>query len=92
MENATQNQQIADAVGKPIARGPWYSASIAVNKARRSVSCTFPVSGPQGDGLLKFKAVRVGGDVATSVFRLLTFPTELNWILDGLIMLRVTPQ
>ena len=61
MENATQNQQIADAVGKPIARGPWYSASIAVNKARRSVSCTFPVSGPQGDGLLKFKAVRVGG-------------------------------
>ncbi|KAE8791063.1 hypothetical protein D1007_34503 [Hordeum vulgare] len=60
MEKATQNKQVASAMGEPIKRGPWYSASIAVNRARRSVSCTFPVSGPQGDGLLKFKAVRLG--------------------------------
>ncbi|VAH24344.1 hypothetical protein VPH35_017861 [Triticum aestivum] len=60
MEKATKNQQVASAIGEPITRGPWYSASIAVNRARRSVSCTFPVSGPQGDGLLKFKAVRLG--------------------------------
>ncbi|XP_044969038.1 formin-binding protein 4-like [Hordeum vulgare subsp. vulgare] len=60
MEKATQNKQVASAMGEPIKRGPWYSVSIAVNRARRSVSCTFPVSGPQGDGLLKFKAVRLG--------------------------------
>ncbi|KQJ81528.1 uncharacterized protein LOC100844336 [Brachypodium distachyon] len=60
MEKATQNQQIVSAIGMPITRGAWYSASIAVNHARNSVSCTFPVSGPQGDGLLKLKAVRLG--------------------------------
>uniref|UniRef100_A0ACD5UW52 Uncharacterized protein n=1 Tax=Avena sativa TaxID=4498 RepID=A0ACD5UW52_AVESA len=70
MEKATQNQQIADAIGKPIARGPWYSASIAVNHARRSVSCTFPVSGPQGAGLLKFKAVRSGDESWFSFLKL----------------------
>ncbi|KAK3145317.1 hypothetical protein QOZ80_4AG0327190 [Eleusine coracana subsp. coracana] len=62
IEKATQNQQIVDAIGVPIVRGPWYSASIAVNHARHSVSCTFPVSGPQGNGLLKFKAVRLGDE------------------------------
>jgi hypothetical protein len=61
IEKATQNQQIVNAIGKPIMRGPWYSASIAVNHAKHSVSCTFPVSGPQGNGLLKLKAVRLGG-------------------------------
>ncbi|XP_040379386.1 uncharacterized protein LOC102710553 [Oryza brachyantha] len=60
IERASQNQQIANAIGTPIVRGPWYSASIAVNQARHSVSCTFPVSAPQGNGLLKFKAVRLG--------------------------------
>ncbi|OEL21921.1 hypothetical protein BAE44_0017060 [Dichanthelium oligosanthes] len=62
IEKATQNQQIVNAIGKPIVRGPWYSASIAVNHARHSVSCTFPVSAPQGSGLLKFKAVRLGDE------------------------------
>ncbi|CAN6242464.1 unnamed protein product [Urochloa humidicola] len=62
IEKATQNQQIVNAIGKPIVRGPWYSASIAVNHAKHSVSCTFPVSAPQGSGLLKFKAVRLGDE------------------------------
>ncbi|RLM64553.1 uncharacterized protein C2845_PM16G01180 [Panicum miliaceum] len=62
IDKATQNQQIVNAIGKPIVRGPWYSASIAVNHARHSVSCTFPVSAPQGSGLLKFKAVRLGDE------------------------------
>uniref|UniRef100_A0A8I6XLF8 Uncharacterized protein n=1 Tax=Hordeum vulgare subsp. vulgare TaxID=112509 RepID=A0A8I6XLF8_HORVV len=61
MEKATQNKLVAGATSEPIARGPWYSAFIIVNHAKRSVSCTFPVSGPQGDGLLKFKVVRLGG-------------------------------
>ncbi|KAG8083257.1 hypothetical protein GUJ93_ZPchr0015g6998 [Zizania palustris] len=61
IEKASQNQQIVNAIGTPIVRGPWYSASIAVNHTRHSVSCTFPVSAPQGNGLLKFKAVRLGG-------------------------------
>jgi len=55
------NQQIVNAIGKPIVRGPWYSASIAVNHVKHSASCTFPVSGPQGNGLLKLKAMRLGG-------------------------------
>ncbi|KAF0891596.1 hypothetical protein E2562_010585 [Oryza meyeriana var. granulata] len=63
IEKASQNQQIVNAIGTPIVRGPWYSASIAVNHVRHSVSCTFPVSAPQGNGLLKFKAVRLGGVV-----------------------------
>ncbi|XP_044947746.1 BEN domain-containing protein 4-like [Hordeum vulgare subsp. vulgare] len=67
MEKATQNKQGASAMGEPITRGPWYSTSIVINRAKRSVSCTFPVSGPEGDGLLKFKVVRLGG-----VYRLTT--------------------
>ncbi|XP_051186875.1 uncharacterized protein [Lolium perenne] len=62
MEKATQNQHIVSAMGEPITRGPWYSASIAVNHAGHSVSCTLPVLGPQGEGLLKFKAVRLGDE------------------------------
>ncbi|XP_052154333.1 uncharacterized protein LOC127772343 [Oryza glaberrima] len=62
IEKASQNQQIVNAIGAPIVRGPWYSTSIAVNHARHSVSCTFPVSAPQGNGLLKFKAVRSGDE------------------------------
>ncbi|KAI4984913.1 hypothetical protein ZWY2020_017543 [Hordeum vulgare] len=67
MEKATQNKQGASAMGEPITRGPWYSTSIVINREKRSVSCTFPVSGPEGDGLLKFKVVRLGG-----VYRLTT--------------------
>ncbi|KAI4993919.1 hypothetical protein ZWY2020_008232 [Hordeum vulgare] len=62
MEKATQNKQVASAMGEPITHGPWYSASIVINRVKRSVSCTFPMSGPQGDGLLKFKVVRLGGE------------------------------
>jgi hypothetical protein len=60
METATQKQQIADVIGKPIVLGPWYNAFIAVSHARHSVSCMFLVLGPQGDGILKFKAARLG--------------------------------
>ncbi|KAF7005430.1 hypothetical protein CFC21_020556 [Triticum aestivum] len=85
MEKATKNQQIASAIGEPIMRGPWYSASIAVNRARRSVSCTFPVSGPQGDGLLKFKAVRLGEE---SWFRFLQRSDWEILIMDAILDVR----
>ncbi|KAG5567365.1 hypothetical protein RHGRI_002802 [Rhododendron griersonianum] len=62
MERATKNQAIIDAIGEPIVRGPWYNASLAVAHRRHSVSCTFPVSGPQGTGTVQFKAVRTGDD------------------------------
>nr|AHW98565.1 hypothetical protein [Oryza punctata] len=62
IEKASQNHQIVNAIGAPIVRGPWYCASLAVNHARHSVSCTFPISAPQGNGLLKFKAVRSGDE------------------------------
>lgn len=61
MEKIGNNQQIKDALGEPIVKGPWYNASLAVAHKRQSVSCTFPVSGPQGTGVLQLKAVRNGG-------------------------------
>ncbi|GMI73535.1 hypothetical protein like AT2G20390 [Hibiscus trionum] len=62
MEKASQNQAVIDAIGEPIKKGPWYNASLAVAHKRQSVSCTFPVSGPQGNGVLQLKAVRNGDD------------------------------
>lgn len=61
MEKASKNQMVIDAIGEPIVRGPWYNASLAVAHKRHSVSCTFPVSGPQGTGIFQLKAVRNGG-------------------------------
>lgn len=61
LEKVSNNQEIKDALGEPIVKGPWYNASLAVAHKRQSVSCTFPVSGPQGTGVLQLKAVRNGG-------------------------------
>lgn len=61
MEKASKNQAIINAIGEPIKKGPWYNASLAVTHKRHSVSCTFPVSGPQGNGVFQLKAVRNGG-------------------------------
>lgn len=61
IERASKNQAIIEAIGEPIERGPWYNASLAVAHKRQSVSCTFPVSGPQGTGIFQLKAVRNGG-------------------------------
>ncbi|XP_072985558.1 uncharacterized protein [Typha latifolia] len=68
IEKASQNQKIVEAIGEPIVRGPWYNASLAVDYMRNSVSCTFPVSGPQGTGIFKLKAVRSGADDIWSTF------------------------
>ncbi|XP_078167838.1 uncharacterized protein LOC144562478 [Carex rostrata] len=62
MEKARQNKKIVEAIGEPIVRGPWYNASLAVNQKRHSVSCTCPISGPQGSGILKLKAVQSGDE------------------------------
>ncbi|GLU07822.1 hypothetical protein SLE2022_247650 [Rubroshorea leprosula] len=62
MEKASKNQAIIDALGEPIKKGPWYNASLAVAHKRHSVSCTFPLSGPQGSGVLQLKAVRNADD------------------------------
>ncbi|KAF5741820.1 hypothetical protein HS088_TW10G00826 [Tripterygium wilfordii] len=69
MEKASTNQAIKDAIGDPIVKGPWYNASLAVSHRRNSVSCTFPVSGPQGNGVVQLKAVRNGDDSWSSYFR-----------------------
>jgi hypothetical protein len=61
LEKASKNKALIDAIGEPIVRGPWYNASLAVAHKRHSVSCTFPVSGPQGSGVFQLKAVRNGG-------------------------------
>lgn len=61
MEKAIKNQALIDAVGEPIVKGPWYNASLAVAHKRHSVSCSFPVSGPKGTGVLQLKAVRNRG-------------------------------
>lgn len=61
MEKVSKNQAIIDSIGEPIVKGPWYNASLSVAHKRHSVSCSFPVSGPQGTGVLQLKAVRNGG-------------------------------
>lgn len=61
MERVSKNQAMIDALGEPIVKGPWYNASLAVAHKRHSVSCSFPVLGPQGTGILQLKAVRNGG-------------------------------
>ncbi|XVE72860.1 hypothetical protein DITRI_Ditri11bG0072000 [Diplodiscus trichospermus] len=68
IEKAINNQEIINAIGEPIKKGPWYKASLAVAHKRSSVSCTFPVSGPQGSGVLQLKAVRSGDDNWYSYF------------------------
>ncbi|XP_076910190.1 uncharacterized protein LOC143567741 [Bidens hawaiensis] len=60
MEKASKNRDVVEAIGEPIARGPWYNASLAVTHRRHSVSCTFPVSGPHGTGIFQLRAVRNG--------------------------------
>ncbi|XP_027349718.1 uncharacterized protein LOC113861231 [Abrus precatorius] len=62
MEKVSKNQEIINAIGEPIVKGPWYNASLAVAHKRHSVSCSFPVSGPQGTGVLQLKAVHNGDD------------------------------
>lgn len=61
MEKASKYPAVIEAIGEPILRGPWYNASLAVAHKRNSVSCTFPVYGPQGTGIFQLKAVRNGG-------------------------------
>lgn len=56
-----RNKAMIEAIGEPIEKGPWYNASLAVSQQRHSVSCSFPVVGPQGTGILHLKAVRHGG-------------------------------
>ncbi|KAJ8749141.1 hypothetical protein K2173_013748 [Erythroxylum novogranatense] len=68
MEKASNNQAIKDAIGEPIVKGPWYNASLAVTQKRHTVSCTFPVSGPRGNGVFQLKAVRNGDDNWLSFF------------------------
>ncbi|XP_074268692.1 uncharacterized protein LOC141592037 [Silene latifolia] len=69
MEKASKNQEIIQAIGEPVVKGPWYDASLAVTHKRKSVSCTFPVSGPQGNGVLRLKAVRDGDESWLSFIR-----------------------
>ncbi|CAM0953274.1 unnamed protein product [Alopecurus aequalis] len=69
IETATGNREVVGAIGVPILRGPWYDASVVLGHRRRSVSCTFPVTGPQGSGLFQIEAVRNGGDGMLSFLR-----------------------
>ncbi|KAJ7972585.1 Cytochrome oxidase assembly protein [Quillaja saponaria] len=69
IEKASKNKALIDSIGEPIVKGPWYNASLAVAHKRHSVSCTFPVSGPQGTGVLQLKAVRNGDDSWFSFLR-----------------------
>ncbi|XP_059660167.1 uncharacterized protein LOC132306682 [Cornus florida] len=69
MEKASKNQALIDAIGEPIVKGPWYNASLAVALKRQSVSCKFPISGPQGTGIFQLKAVHSGDDTWFTFFR-----------------------
>jgi len=60
IEKATNNVSLREALGEPITRGQWYNTTLSVAHHKRSVSCTFPVVGSQGSGILQLKAVRHG--------------------------------
>ncbi|CAA7013979.1 unnamed protein product [Microthlaspi erraticum] len=82
MEKVMNNKAMIEAIGEPIEKGPWYNASLAVSQQRHSVSCSFPVIGPQGTGILHLKAVRYGED------SLFGFLQERDWdilIMDALV-------
>jgi len=69
IEKAADNQKVVEAIGVPLVRGPWYEASLEVGHRRRSVSCTFPVSGPHGSGFFQIEATRNGEDGLLSFLR-----------------------
>ncbi|KAF8090312.1 hypothetical protein N665_0479s0016 [Sinapis alba] len=82
MEKVMRNKAMIEAIGEPIEKGPWYNASLAVSQQRHSVSCSFPVVGPQGTGILHLKAVRHGED------SLFGFLQQRDWdilIMDALV-------
>ncbi|CAH8361184.1 unnamed protein product [Eruca vesicaria subsp. sativa] len=82
MEKVMRNKAMTEAIGEPIEKGPWYNASLAVSQQRRTVSCSFPVVGPQGTGILHLKAVRNGED------SLFGFLQQRDWdilIMDALV-------
>ncbi|KAL1219342.1 hypothetical protein V5N11_007873 [Cardamine amara subsp. amara] len=82
MEKVMNSKAMIEAIGEPIEKGPWYNASLAVSHQRHSVSCSFPVIGPQGNGILHLKAVRNGED---SMFG---FLQQRDWeilIMDALV-------
>ncbi|XP_010467832.1 PREDICTED: uncharacterized protein LOC104747826 isoform X1 [Camelina sativa] len=82
MEKVINSKAMIEAIGEPIEKGPWYSASLAVSHQRHSVSCSFPVIGPQGTGILHLKAVRDGED------SLLGFLKQRDWdilMMDALV-------
>ncbi|CAN7047444.1 hypothetical protein IGI04_025486 [Brassica rapa subsp. trilocularis] len=82
MEKVMRNKAMIQAIGEPIEKGPWYNASLAVSQQRHSVSCSFPVVGPQGTGILHLKAVRNGED------SLFGFLQQRDWdilIMDALV-------
>ncbi|GLJ53744.1 hypothetical protein SUGI_1146860 [Cryptomeria japonica] len=57
LEKAISNERIQEAIGEPIARGAWYNATLALANKKNSVSCTFPIIGPKGRGIVQVKAV-----------------------------------
>ncbi|XP_037419477.1 uncharacterized protein LOC119284476 [Triticum dicoccoides] len=69
IDKASENPEVVQAIGVPIARGPWYDASVVLGHRRRSVSCTFPVTGPRGSGVFQIEAVRNGEDGVLSFLR-----------------------
>ncbi|EMS63460.1 hypothetical protein TRIUR3_00561 [Triticum urartu] len=87
MEMAAQNQQVASAIGGPMTPGFWHSISIAWkwNLARHYLSGTLQVSGPQGDGLLTFQAVRSRDK---SWFRFLRYSDWEIPIMDAILDVR----
>ncbi|KAF7051774.1 hypothetical protein CFC21_059978 [Triticum aestivum] len=69
IDKASENPEVVQAIGVPIVRGPWYDASVVLGHRRRSVSCTFPVTGPRGSGVFQIEAIRNGEDGVLSFLR-----------------------
>ena len=83
MEKVMRNKAMIEAIGEPIEKGPWYNASLAVSQQRHSVSCSFPVVGPQGTGILHLKAVRNGGKYSQNAYMMMMMMMMMMMVLTN---------
>lgn len=58
---ASQREEFTSLVGTPVALGPWYNTTLGVSHGGRSVSATFPVTGPNGSAMVHARALRMRG-------------------------------
>jgi len=74
MDQAANNPQLLAVLGEHIEKGPWYEATMGLDREGHSASCTFSVIGSLGTANLHLRAVKFEGTVLS-----LSVSTLLWW-------------